>query len=43
MLIFLTLAIMGFSESKRVRDTLDRILGKIAAPIFPELVPVQTT
>ena len=31
-----------FSASERARDTLDRILGKIAAPIFPELVPVVT-
>ena len=32
-----------FSASERARDTLDRILGKIAAPIFPELVPVPVT
>lgn len=31
-----------YSASERARDTLDRILGKIAAPIFPELVPVPT-
>jgi len=31
-----------YSASERARDTLDRILGKIAAPIFPELVPVAT-
>ena len=31
-----------YSASERARDTLDRILGKIAAPIFPELVPVTT-
>jgi D-alanyl-D-alanine carboxypeptidase/D-alanyl-D-alanine-endopeptidase (penicillin-binding protein 4) len=31
-----------YSASERARDTLDRILGKIAAPIFPELVPTQT-
>jgi D-alanyl-D-alanine carboxypeptidase len=31
-----------FSASERARDSLDRILGKIAAPIFPELVPVVT-
>jgi len=31
-----------YSASERARDTLDRILGKIAAPIFPELVPVLT-
>lgn len=31
-----------FSASERARDTLDRILGKIAAPIFPELIPVVT-
>jgi len=31
-----------YSASERARDTLDRILGKIAAPIFPELVPVVT-
>ena len=31
-----------FSASERARDTLDRILGKIAAPIFPELIPVIT-
>ena len=31
-----------FSASERARDTLDRILGKIAAPIFPELVPGVT-
>jgi hypothetical protein len=29
-----------YSASERARDTLDRILGKIAAPIFPELLPV---
>ena len=32
-----------YSASERARDTLDRILGKIAAPIFPELLPVTTT
>ena len=32
-----------YSASERARDTLDRILGKIAAPIFPELIPVTTT
>jgi D-alanyl-D-alanine carboxypeptidase len=32
-----------YSASERARDTLDRILGKIAAPIFPELVPITTT
>ena len=32
-----------YSASERARDTLDRILGKIAAPIFPELLPVNTT
>ena len=32
-----------YSASERARDTLDRILGKIAAPIFPELVPVPVT
>ena len=32
-----------YSASERARDTLDRILGKIAAPIFPELVPTATT
>ena len=32
-----------YSASERARDTLDRILGKIAAPIFPELLPVITT
>ena len=31
-----------YSASERARDTLDRILGKIAAPIFPEVVPVIT-
>jgi PBP4 family serine-type D-alanyl-D-alanine carboxypeptidase len=31
-----------YSASERARDTLDRILGKIAAPIFPELLPVVT-
>jgi D-alanyl-D-alanine carboxypeptidase len=31
-----------YSASERARDTLDRILGKIAAPIFPDLVPVPT-
>ena len=31
-----------YSASERARDTLDRILGKIAAPIFPELVPLPT-
>jgi PBP4 family serine-type D-alanyl-D-alanine carboxypeptidase len=31
-----------YSASERARDTLDRILGKIAAPIFPELLPVPT-
>ena len=31
-----------YSASERARDTLDRILGKIAAPIFPELIPVTT-
>ena len=31
-----------YSASERARDTLDRILGKIAAPLFPELVPVPT-
>lgn len=31
-----------YSASERARDTLDRILGKIAAPIFPEIVPVPT-
>ena len=31
-----------YSASERARDTLDRILGKIAAPIFPELIPVIT-
>jgi PBP4 family serine-type D-alanyl-D-alanine carboxypeptidase len=31
-----------YSASERARDTVDRILGKIAAPIFPELVPVVT-
>ena len=31
-----------FSASERARDTLDRILGKIAAPMFPELVPGVT-
>ena len=31
-----------FSASERARDTLDRILGKIAAPIFPDLLPVLT-
>ena len=31
-----------YNASERARDTLDRILGKIAAPIFPELVPVPT-
>ena len=31
-----------YSASERARDTLDRILGKIAAPIFPELVPGVT-
>jgi D-alanyl-D-alanine carboxypeptidase len=30
-----------YSASERARDTLDRILGKIAAPIFPELLPVS--
>jgi PBP4 family serine-type D-alanyl-D-alanine carboxypeptidase len=32
-----------YSASERARDTLDRILGKIAAPIFPELIPATTT
>ena len=32
-----------YSASERARDTLDRILGKIAAPIFPELVPITTS
>jgi len=32
-----------YSASERARNTLDRILGKIAAPIFPELIPVTTT
>ena len=32
-----------YSASERARDTLDRILGKIAAPIFPELLLVTTT
>jgi D-alanyl-D-alanine carboxypeptidase len=32
-----------YSASERARETLDRILGKIAAPIFPELIPVTTT
>ena len=32
-----------YSASERARDTLDRIIGKIAAPIFPELVPVLTS
>ncbi len=31
-----------YSASERARDTLDRILGKIAAPIFPDLIPVPT-
>jgi len=31
-----------YSASERARDTLDRILGKIAAPIFPDLVPTPT-
>ncbi len=31
-----------YSASERARDTLDRILGKIAAPIFPEVIPVIT-
>jgi len=31
-----------FSASERARDTLDRILGKIAAPIFPDLLPALT-
>jgi D-alanyl-D-alanine carboxypeptidase len=31
-----------YSASERARDTLDRILGKIAAPIFPDLLPVLT-
>jgi PBP4 family serine-type D-alanyl-D-alanine carboxypeptidase len=31
-----------YSASERARDTVDRILGKIAAPIFPELIPVVT-
>jgi D-alanyl-D-alanine carboxypeptidase len=31
-----------YSASERARDTLDRILGKIAAPIFPDLVPAPT-
>jgi D-alanyl-D-alanine carboxypeptidase len=32
-----------YSASERARDTLDRILGKIATPIFPEVIPVITT
>ena len=32
-----------YSASERARDTLDRILGKIASPIFPELVPITTS
>ena len=32
-----------YSASERARDTLDRILGKIAAPIFPDLLPATTT
>ena len=31
-----------YSASERARDTLDRILGKIAAPIFPDVIPVIT-
>ena len=31
-----------YSASERARDTLDRILGKIATPIFPEVIPVIT-
>jgi len=31
-----------YSASERARDTLDRILGKIAAPIFPDLIPGVT-
>jgi D-alanyl-D-alanine carboxypeptidase len=31
-----------YSASERARDTLDRILGKITAPIFPELFPDLT-
>jgi D-alanyl-D-alanine carboxypeptidase len=33
----------SYSVTKKVRATVDRILGKIATPLLPELLPITLT